>query len=52
MGVRHANGAKGDLIAEVQIVLPDAADAAAARLLEAAKAAEAGAADPRAGLRW
>jgi hypothetical protein len=22
MGVRHANGAKGDLIAEVQIVLP------------------------------
>jgi hypothetical protein len=29
MGVRHANGAKGDLIAEVQIVLPDMADAAA-----------------------
>ena len=52
MGVRHSNGAKGDLIAEVQIVLPEAADEAAARLLEAAKAAEAGAADPRAGLRW
>ena len=53
MGVRHANGAKGDLIAEVQIVLPTAAaDADATRLLEAAKAAEAGAADPRAGLRW
>lgn len=52
MGVRHANGSKGDLIAEVQIVLPDAADAAVAGLLEAAKAAEAGAADPRAGLRW
>lgn len=52
MGVRHSNGAKGDLIAEVQIVLPEAADADTARLLEAAKAAEAGAADPRAGLRW
>ncbi|MFM7137044.1 MAG: DnaJ C-terminal domain-containing protein [Planctomycetota bacterium] len=52
MGVRHANGAKGDLIAEVQVVLPAASDADAARLLEAAKAAEAGAADPRAGLTW
>ncbi|MFM8290785.1 MAG: DnaJ C-terminal domain-containing protein [Planctomycetia bacterium] len=53
MGVRHANGAKGDLIAEVQITLPAAADAAAsARLLEAAKATEAGAANPRAQLRW
>jgi DnaJ-class molecular chaperone len=53
MGVRHANGAKGDLIAEVQIALPAAADAAAsARLLEAAKATEAGAANPRAQLRW
>ena len=53
MGVRHANGAKGDLIAEVQIVLPDGGDAAAVeRLREAARAAEAGAADPRAGLRW
>jgi hypothetical protein len=29
MGVRHANGSKGDLIAEVQIVLPDTTDAAA-----------------------
>lgn len=53
MGVRHANGAHGDLIAEVQIVLPSGGDAAAlAQLLEAARAAEAGAADPRAGLRW
>jgi DnaJ-class molecular chaperone len=53
MGVRHANGAKGDLIAEVQIMLPAGGDAAAAaRLLEAAKAAEVGAAHPRAQLRW
>jgi curved DNA-binding protein len=53
MGVRHANGAKGDLIAEVRIVLPAGTDAEAAeRLLEAARAAEAGQTDPRAGLRW
>jgi len=53
MGVRHANGSKGDLIAEVQIMLPAGGDAAAAdRLLEAARAAEEGGADPRAGLRW
>jgi len=54
MGVRHANGAKGDLIAEVQIVLPQSADpAAVARLLEAAKAADAaGATAPRAALTW
>ncbi len=54
MGVRHANGSKGDLIAEVQIVLPDGADAAAVeRLLEAARAAEAAsAAGPRTQLRW
>jgi DnaJ-class molecular chaperone len=52
MGVRHANGAKGDLIAEVQIMLPESADATAvAQLLAAAKAA-AGAATPRAQLRW
>jgi curved DNA-binding protein len=52
MGVHHANGAKGDLIAEVQIVLPESADAESlARLLEAAKAA-AGTAVPRASLRW
>ncbi|MFM7289921.1 MAG: DnaJ C-terminal domain-containing protein [Planctomycetia bacterium] len=52
MGVRHANGAKGDLIAEVQIMLPESADGAAvARLLEAAKAA-AGTTAPRALLRW
>lgn len=54
MGVRHANGAKGDLIAEVQIVLPEQADAAALdRLLEAAKATEAaGGPGPRGQLRW
>jgi len=53
MGVRHANGSKGDLIAEVQIVLPDGGNAAAAaQLLEAAKAAVVGTADPRAGLTW
>ena len=54
MGVRHANGSKGDLVAEVQIVLPDTADAAAREaLLAAATAAErAGATGPRAALRW
>ena len=54
MGVRHANGAKGDLIAEVQIVLPEPGDAAMLDgLLEAAKAAQATAtANPRAALKW
>jgi curved DNA-binding protein len=53
MGVRHANGSKGDLIAEVQIMLPEGADAAAVeRLLEAARAVEPAGASPRAGLRW
>jgi DnaJ-class molecular chaperone len=53
MGVRHANGAKGDLIAEVQIVLPDMTDAAAREaLLAAAKAAAATATSPRSQLRW
>jgi DnaJ-class molecular chaperone len=54
MGVRHANGSRGDLIAEVQIALPEGADAAAlAPVLEAAKAcAAAGAAAPRTALRW
>ena len=54
MGVRHANGSKGDLIAEVQIALPSGADPAAVeRLLEAAKATEAAAsANPRAQLKW
>jgi DnaJ-class molecular chaperone len=54
MGVRHANGAKGDLIAEVQIVLPDtAADTTLEKLLEAAKASEDSAGlGPRAQLRW
>jgi len=53
MGVRHANGAKGDLIAEVQVGVPDVTDAAIRdQLLEAARAAEAGASDARAHLRW
>jgi len=54
MGVRHANGSKGDLVAEVQIVLPAAADAPARdALLAAAVAAEqAGAPGPRSALRW
>ena len=54
MGVRHANGSKGDLIAEVQIVLPETADAAVIdRLLDAARAAQAAATTaPRAQLRW
>jgi DnaJ-class molecular chaperone len=54
MGVRHANGSRGDLIAEVQIVLPEGEDATAmARLLEAAKGVDAaGSASPRAALRW
>jgi DnaJ-class molecular chaperone len=52
MGVRHTNGARGDLIAEVPLVLPDGADAAALeRLLEAARAAQP-AVSPRAHLRW
>jgi DnaJ-class molecular chaperone len=53
MGVRHANGAKGDLIAEVQIVLPEPIDAAGLDLLlDAAKASEAAAGGPRTQLRW
>ena len=41
MGVHHSNGAKGDLIAEVQIMLPSTGDPAIReRLAEAAKAAE------------
>jgi DnaJ-class molecular chaperone len=53
MGVRHANGSKGDLIAEVQIVLPDTTDAAAVeRLLDAARVAQGGAGSPRAQLSW
>jgi DnaJ-class molecular chaperone len=53
MGVRHANGSKGDLIAEVQIVLPDTTDAAAVeRLLDAARVAQGVAGSPRAQLSW
>ena len=53
MGVRHANGANGDLIAEVQIVLPDRAEGPAVeQLLEIAQAIQAGSSDPRTALRW
>jgi DnaJ-class molecular chaperone len=53
MGVRHANGAKGDLIAEVQIMLPESADAAAMdRLLDAVKAVDGPGVSVRAQLRW
>lgn len=54
MGVRHANGAKGDLIADVQIVLPkDSDEAVNEALLEAARAAEATVTEPpRASLTW
>ena len=54
MGVRHANGHKGDLIAEVQIVLPATIPSAdvVQQLLAAAREAGAGAPDPRALLKW
>jgi len=54
MGVRHANGAKGDLIASVEIALPAGGDGPATEaLLEAARAAETAAGQsPRAGLVW
>ena len=54
MGVRHANGSKGDLRAEVQIVLPETDDEAVSQaLLEAVKAAEASSSkDPRAAIKW
>ena len=54
MGVRHANGSKGDLIAEVQIVLPETDDEAVSQaLLEAVKAAEASSPkDLRAAIKW
>ena len=54
MGVRHANGSKGDLIAEVQIVLPVSDDEAASKaLLDSAKIVEASVQeDPRAAIKW
>jgi curved DNA-binding protein len=53
MGVRHANGATGDLIAEVQIMLPEPADSGdMARLLEAARAAGPAGSTVRSQLRW
>ena len=54
MGVRHANGSKGDLIAEVQIVLPVSDDEAASKaLLDSVKIVEASVQeDPRAAIKW
>lgn len=54
MGVRHTNGSKGDLIAEVQIVLPDLKNEAESKsLLDAVKAAELSSPkDPRAAIKW
>lgn len=54
MGVHHGNGAKGDLIAEVQIMLPASADSAIrGRLVEAVKAAEIAAPENvRSRLQW
>ena len=54
MGVRHTNGSKGDLIAEVQIVLPDIKDEAESKsLLDAVKAAELSSPkDARAAIKW
>jgi curved DNA-binding protein len=53
MGVRHANGSRGDLIAVVQVMLPEGADAETVeRLLDAARAADAAGAGPRARLQW
>ena len=54
MGVRHANGSKGDLIAEVQIELPEMHDEAVSKsLLEAVKAVELNSPkDPRASIKW
>ena len=54
MGVRHADGSKGDLIAEVQIVLPVSDDEAASKaLLDSAKIVEASVQeDPRAAIKW
>ena len=54
MGVRHTNGSKGDLIAEVQIVLPDLKNEAESKsLLDAVKAAELSSPkNPRAAIKW
>ena len=54
MGVRHADGSKGDLIAEVQIVLPVSDDEAASKaLLDSVKIVEASVQeDPRAAIKW
>lgn len=48
MGVRHANGTAGDLIAEVQIMLPPEMDGDLASRVRAASQGF----EPRSGLRW
>ncbi len=54
MGVHHGNGAKGDMIAEVQIMLPIGGDVdVRVKLMEAVKAAEAASPEnPRSRLQW
>ena len=49
MGVANKDGAKGDLYAEVQIILPDSIDG---DLLEAVRKLEGREPDPRRELRW
>ncbi len=49
MGVKHANGAAGDLIAEVQIMLPKTIEPPLAEAIRAASKADG---NPRAQLRW
>ncbi|NBV46027.1 MAG: J domain-containing protein [Planctomycetia bacterium] len=52
MGVRHSNGSRGDLIAVVQVMMPEGADEAAlTRLRDAALAADAGG-TPRQRFQW
>lgn len=54
MGVHHGNGAKGDLIAEVQIMLPTGGSSdVREKLVEAVKAVEAASSEnPRSRLQW
>ena len=49
MGVKHANGAAGDLIAEVQVMLPKTIEPPLAEAIRAASKADG---NPRGQLRW
>lgn len=49
MGVKHANGAAGDLIAEVQVMLPKAIEPPLAEAIRAASKVDG---NPRGQLRW